>query len=260
MGPEPSRAALVVGPERRLVLVHADFFEDHLFFGLEILLAERGAKDVAQQGDGPVLAFRQDGGVEDRVFLVGEGVVVGPHFVEFAVDLIGGAAGRALEHHVFEEVAHAGDFAVSSRAPVRTKNPKAVECASSLHSATISRPLFRTRLRNSRGISRSAAAERYDGEIPRRMLGQIVLDVRTSQFVDPLAHLFQRPRLAEVMPIAGQAPPLRAALDSCCMIRPLLIRAFSRSQLLLATPLASRTNSPRVTSSVSWARSVLVPA
>ena len=35
---------------------------------------------------------------------------MGAHFVELAVDLVGRAAGRALEHHVFEEMAHAGDF------------------------------------------------------------------------------------------------------------------------------------------------------
>ena len=31
--------ALVVGPKRRLILVHLDFFENHLLLGLEILIA-----------------------------------------------------------------------------------------------------------------------------------------------------------------------------------------------------------------------------
>ena len=102
------RPALVVGPERRLVLVHLDLFEDHLLLGVEIVLAERGAKDVGQQIDGPVLVLRQHGGVVDRVLLVGEGVVMGAHLVELAVHVVGRAAGRALEHHVLEEMAHAG--------------------------------------------------------------------------------------------------------------------------------------------------------
>ena len=56
--------------------------------------------------------FGQHGGVEDGVFLVGEGVVVGAHLVELAVHLVGRAAGRALEDHVFEEMAHAGQRVV----------------------------------------------------------------------------------------------------------------------------------------------------
>ncbi len=54
--------------------------------------------------------------------------------------------------------------------------------------------------------------------------------------------------------------PAREALDSCCMIRLLLMRAFSRSSSPASMPWASRTSSPSVTSSVSWARSALVPA
>ena len=102
------RPALVVGPERRLVLVHLNLFEDHLLLGVEIVLAERGAEDVGQQFRRPVLVLRQHGGVVDRVLLVGEGVVVGAHLVELAVHVVGRAGGGALEHHVFEEMAHAG--------------------------------------------------------------------------------------------------------------------------------------------------------
>ncbi len=106
------RPALVVGTERRLVLVHLNLFEDHLLFGVEIVLAQRRAEDVGQQFDGLILMFRQHGGVEDGVLFVGEGVVVGAHFVELAVHLVGRAAGRALKGHVFEEMAHAGDGVV----------------------------------------------------------------------------------------------------------------------------------------------------
>ena len=44
-GCEPKYMApgLVVGAERRLILIHLDFFEDHLLFRVEIRLAERRA-------------------------------------------------------------------------------------------------------------------------------------------------------------------------------------------------------------------------
>ena len=100
-------AALVVGPEGRLVLVHQDLFQDHLLLGVEIVLAQRRAEDVGQQIDGRLLVFGQHGRVENRVLLAGEGVVVGPHLVELAVHVVGRTAGRALEDHVFEEMAHA---------------------------------------------------------------------------------------------------------------------------------------------------------
>ena len=53
---------------------------------------------------------------------------------------------------------------------------------------------------------------------------------------------------------------LREELDSCCMIKALLILALSRSSSFSSTPSASRTRSLTVTFSVSWARSALVPA
>ena len=49
MRAEIGRPAFLVGPERRLVLVHLDLFDDHLFLGVEILFAQRGAQDVGQQ-------------------------------------------------------------------------------------------------------------------------------------------------------------------------------------------------------------------
>ncbi len=67
-----------------------------------------GRRMSASSSTAAVLVLRQHGRVEDGVFLVGEGVVVGPHLVELAVHVVGRAAGRALEHHVFEEMAHAG--------------------------------------------------------------------------------------------------------------------------------------------------------
>jgi len=52
--------------------------------------------------------FGQHGGVEDRVFFVGKGVVVGAHLVELAVHVVGRTGRRPLENHVFEKVAHSG--------------------------------------------------------------------------------------------------------------------------------------------------------
>ncbi len=106
---EERRPAFVVGPERRLVFVHLDFFQDHLLFGGEIGFAQRRPQDVGQQLDGTFLIFRQHGGVVHRVLFVGEGVVMGAHFVELAIHVVGAARGRALEHHVFQKMAHAGD-------------------------------------------------------------------------------------------------------------------------------------------------------
>ena len=42
------RAAFVVGPERRLILVHLDLFEDHVLLGVEILGTQRGPQNIAQ--------------------------------------------------------------------------------------------------------------------------------------------------------------------------------------------------------------------
>ncbi len=66
--------------------------------------------------------------------------------VEVVIDVKGGAVRRALEDHVFQEVRYAGLGHVSSREPVLTKKPTAAECAEGLVSATMVRPLGRTRL------------------------------------------------------------------------------------------------------------------
>ena len=107
MAGEMGGPAFVVGPERRLVFVHLDLFEDHLLFGREILLPQGGPQNIAQELDGPRLELGQHRGVVDGAFFAGEGVVVGAHFVELAVHVVGRAAGGAFEHHVFEKMAHA---------------------------------------------------------------------------------------------------------------------------------------------------------
>ena len=106
---EEGRAALVIGPERRLVLDHLDLFQDDLLLGGEVGLAEHRAKDVGKHFRGPGLVLRQHGGVIDGRLLGGPGVAVRAHLVEFAVHVVSRAGGRALEGHVLEEMAHAGD-------------------------------------------------------------------------------------------------------------------------------------------------------
>lgn len=56
------------------------------------------------------LVFREDADVVDGMFFAGVGVGLGAEFIEFAVDIYGGAAWGAFEHHMFEEVANAGDW------------------------------------------------------------------------------------------------------------------------------------------------------
>ncbi len=102
------RPALVVGPEGRLILVHLDFFEDHLLFRVEVVLAQRRPENVGQQFHRAILVLGQHGGVEDRVLFVGIGVVVGADLVELAVHVVGRAVCGAFEDHVFEEMADPG--------------------------------------------------------------------------------------------------------------------------------------------------------
>ena len=84
-------ACLVVRAPPRLILVHADLFDDNLLLHVEILDPQAGPQDVGEQSTAwGVLG--QHGGVEDGVFLAGEGVVVGSDAIEVAIDLQGGAA------------------------------------------------------------------------------------------------------------------------------------------------------------------------
>ena len=71
-------------------------------------VAKTGPQDIGQQVETPLLAFGQHGGVVDRVLFAGEGVVMRPHLVELAVDVVGRPRWRPLEDHVLEEMAHAG--------------------------------------------------------------------------------------------------------------------------------------------------------
>lgn len=92
-----------------VVEVHGDLFEDDLFFGVEIGLADGGAHELGEVLDGALGEFGEDVGEIGGVFLAGVGVVVGAHLVEDAVDVFPGVFFGAFEHHVLEEVGDAVD-------------------------------------------------------------------------------------------------------------------------------------------------------
>src|SRR5690348_389298 len=91
---------------------------------------------------------------------------------------------------------------VSSRAPVCTKNPMAVVCASGLHSATTCKPFGRVRLRNCNGNLQRLGAKRHDREITRRMAGQKRVDALARKSVQDLAELVERAHAPQVIPIS----------------------------------------------------------
>ena len=91
-----------------MILVHADLFQDHLLLGIEIRLPQTRAQDVREDIDGLRQVFRQHGRIEDSVLLARVGVVARADPVEVEIDILGAAARRSLEHHVFEEVRNAG--------------------------------------------------------------------------------------------------------------------------------------------------------
>src|SRR5262249_26772172 len=76
-----------------------------------------------QDVDGLRDVFRQNRSVEDCVFFTGEGVVVSADPIKVPVNVEGSASWRSLEHHVLQEVGHAGD--VRSFIPRARTNEKA---------------------------------------------------------------------------------------------------------------------------------------
>lgn len=93
-----------------LIVVHSDLFEDDLFFCDEVIFAEGGPHHIGEEVESVELVFGEDTDVVDGMFFAGVGVGLGSEFIEFAVDIDGGATLCAFEHHVFEEVADAGDW------------------------------------------------------------------------------------------------------------------------------------------------------
>ena len=161
-----------------------------------------------------------------------------PHLVELAIHVVGRTGGRPLEHHVLEEMAHAGHLV-------------GLVAGAGLDEETQRR---RVGLGVALGDDFQTVGQAYAYETPtgtsnrlgpsvtmvksrRRMLGQVGVDALAGQGVDQAG----RPR-----PACGRGPgdtnrgrcdELRDELDSCCMISELLMRALSRIELLRLDPL-----------------------
>ena len=101
---------VVIAGEGGLVFVHADFFEDNIFFHVEVSLSEGGLEEGGEELECRFEVLGEYCGVVHRDFFAGGCVVFGADFVEDAVDVISGEAVIAFEGHMFEEVADAGDF------------------------------------------------------------------------------------------------------------------------------------------------------
>ncbi len=140
---------LLVNPEPRLVLVNGDLLLDDVLLQVEVLLPQRRANQVAEQVHHPLLELRQHRRVVDGVFLAGGRVVV--RTISSNSRLTSAALRRSLPLNIMcsrkwltPEIG-----GVSSREPVRTKNPAAIDAAAGLTSATTFKPLSRTALLNS---------------------------------------------------------------------------------------------------------------
>lgn len=79
---------MVIAGERRLILVHADLFEDHIFFHVEVGLSQGRLKKRGQQLESGLEVFGEHGSVVHRNFFAGRRVVLCADFVEDAVDVI----------------------------------------------------------------------------------------------------------------------------------------------------------------------------
>ena len=114
----------VVGDGHRVIQVHPDFLDDHLFLGLEVFLAEAGSEDVGEDIERLGQVFGQAGDVVEGVFLGRLRVVLGAHAVEVAIDGQRVAAGRPLEDHVLEEVRDPGQLGRLVAAPRLHEEPR----------------------------------------------------------------------------------------------------------------------------------------
>ena len=117
-------ARILAGHRPWLVLVHLDLFENHLLLGVEVFLPQARAQDVREHVHRFRQVLGQHGRVVDGVLFAGVGVVAGPDAVEVQVHLQRGAARRALEHHVFEEVRHPRDLGRFVPAPGANEEPE----------------------------------------------------------------------------------------------------------------------------------------
>ncbi len=170
---------------------------------------KRGADDVAQQFDGAGLIFGQHGRVVDRVLFAGEGVVVGPHLVELAIYVVGRAGRRALEHHVFEKMAHARDLVGLVASAGLHEEAQRGRMRLGVALGHDLQPIGERMLTKLQRAPPTAGAQRDNGEITRRMRGQVGIDAVARKRVDQRAHLVQRAHAAQMIPIAGDRAAAR---------------------------------------------------
>ena len=90
----------------RVVLLHLDFFQDDALLFAQVLFPEQRLQhQVGQDVQGSRQVLIHHLGVEANDLLGGEGVHVPTHGVQLFGDLLGAAAGGALEDSVLDEVA-----------------------------------------------------------------------------------------------------------------------------------------------------------
>ena len=94
----------------RLVVVHLDFFDDHLLFGFEIIFTQRRTHDIRKHLDHLALEVRQNGGVINRALLTSPRIRMRTDLVEFAIHVFRRTVRRALENHVLQKMTDATDL------------------------------------------------------------------------------------------------------------------------------------------------------
>ena len=121
---EVGTLGMIVGGPRRLVFIHADLFDDDVLLHLEVVDAQARAQNVRENIHCLRNIFGQDGSVKDGILFTCEGVVVGADLIEVAIDIQRRAPWRALEHHVLQEVRHAGNIACLVARPRAHEKPQ----------------------------------------------------------------------------------------------------------------------------------------
>ncbi len=92
----------------RIIVLHADLFENDLFFLGDIFFGkERSQHQIGEHIESDRQIFVQDFSVKADHLLGSEGVEQTSHRIHFTGDLFGSAAGSALEDHVLDEMGNA---------------------------------------------------------------------------------------------------------------------------------------------------------
>ena len=94
----------------RIVEIHRDLFQDHLFLGIKIFLTNRGPQQKRKMLNRPLRKLRQHIREISRILLARIRVIVRTHFVKDAVDIFPRIFARTLEHHVLKEMGNPVDL------------------------------------------------------------------------------------------------------------------------------------------------------